>query len=201
MAVLSATGEENSTQRLENAQRGVAEASWPRKPDNRLSPLSGKMKETAKISTRYYGQEKEFRAKTAEGWQKESRTGQRSEWQATTGRNWEGVRWNQTRDAVSDGDRNERFQPGGELASQRSMMFRELEREPATEWSSRSARLTRGAERSLEMYEGRLTRVRKQVWQEERDVRDLGPGRQEKFSPQEVEKMLSQPPRGSAWGG
>ena len=194
MAVLSATGEENSPQRLENAQRGMAEGSWPRKPDNRLSPLSGKMKEMSKISPRYYGQEKEFQAKTAEGWQKESRTGQRPEWQAAAGRNWEEVRWNQTRDAVSEGSRNEKFQPDGELVSQRSLKFREVERESAAGWSSRTARVTSGAGESLRMYEGRLTRVRKQVWREEKEgVRDLGPGRQEKFSPQEVEKMLSQP--------
>jgi hypothetical protein len=43
------------------------------------------------------------------------------------------------------------------------------------------------------MYEGRLTRVRKQVWLDEEAGKDLGAGRKEKFSPQEVEQMLSNP--------
>ena len=202
MVVLSATGEEDSPQRLEDAQRGMAEASWPKKPDNRLSPLSGKMKEMSKISPRHYGQEKEFRATMAEGWQKESRTGQRPGWQASAGKNWEEARWNQTRDFVSEESRNDRFQPGNELVSEPLLTFREMERESAAGWSSRSARVASATEGSLRMYEGRLTRVRNQVWQEEKQgVRDLGPGRQEKFSPQEVEKMLSRPmgePRGPA---
>ena len=73
------------------------------------------------------------------------------------------------------------------------MTMREMERETAHGWSSRTARTGGGREGSLQMYEGRLTRVRQQVWQESEEARVLGPGRQEKFSPAEVEKMLSRP--------
>ena len=96
--VSAVTAEENSAQRLESAQRGMAEPSWPRKPDDRLSPLSGKMKENREISVRYYGQEKEFRGKSAEGWLKEASLGRKAEWEGAAGRKWEEGRWGQDRD-------------------------------------------------------------------------------------------------------
>ena len=88
---------------------------------------------------------------------------------------------------------SEKFQPQKELASEWTVTMREMERETAHGWSSRIARTGWGREGSLRMYEGRLTRVRQQVWQESEEARDLGPGRQEKFSPQEVERMLADP--------
>ena len=185
--------DESSVQRLEDAQRGVAEANWPKKPDNRLSPLSGKMKEISKISMRYYGQEKEFRAKPAERWQQEARIGQKPDWEAAEGQNWREARWDQGGGVLATAAKNEKFQPGAEFASQPTMKFREVEQESMTGWSSRLARTAGGRDGSLKMYEGRLTRVREQVWHEEQAPRHLGPGRQEKFSPTEVEKMLSQP--------
>lgn len=191
--VCAVTGEENSAQRLENAQRGMAEPSWPRKPDDRLSPLSGKMKESREISVRYYGQEKEFRAKPADGWRKDASLGRQPRWEGSSGRRWEEARWEQSRDWASGQGQNEKFQPNRELAKEQTLKYREVEREPAADWASRSARLGAGREGGLRMYEGRLTRVREQVWREEENPRDLGPGRQEKFSPQEVEKMLAQP--------
>lgn len=191
--VCGVTGEENSAQRLENAQRGMAEPSWPRKPDDRLSPLSGKMKDSREISVRYYGEEKEFRGKSAEGWRKEAPFGSKAIWEETSGRKWEEARWGQERDWAASRGENEKFQPQKELAAERTVTMREMERKTAQGWSSRAARVGGGREGSLRMYEGRLTRVRQQVWQESQEVRDLGPGRQEKFSPQEVERMLSQP--------
>ena len=86
---LPSVGEENSAQRLESIQKGMAEASWPRKPDNRLSPLSGKMKDSQEISVRYYGKEKEFRGRSAEGWLKEASFGQKANWEGASGRKWE----------------------------------------------------------------------------------------------------------------
>jgi len=202
-SVLPGLGEESSVQRLEDAQRGMAEASWPRKPDNRMSPLSGKMKDMKEISPRFYGEEKEFRAKSAEGWQKEASLGRQAGWEGAEGRAWEKARCNQQRNWAQAGERNEKFQTQEGLAMGRTLAFREIEREPKSDWSSRSARLGGGREGALRMYEGRLTRVREQVWREEQSARDLGPGRQERFSPQEVETMLSQPVgeiRGAAKG-
>ena len=190
---LPGVGEENSAQRLESIQKGMAEASWPRKPDNRLSPLSGKMKDSQEISVRYYGKDKEFRAQTAEGWRKEASLGQRAAWEAASGREWEEARWGQGREWTSRRGESEKFQRQAELASEQAVTMREMERETAPGWSSRAARMAGGREGFLRMYEGRLTRVRQQVWQESENARDLGAGRQEKFSPADVEKMLSQP--------
>ena len=46
---------------------------------------------------------------------------------------------------------------------------------------------------TMQMYEGRLQRVRQQVNREPSSAdRDLGKGRREKYSPEEVQKMLKQ---------
>jgi len=185
--------EENSAQRLENAQQGVAEGSWPRKPDDRLSPLSGKMKESREISMRYFSQEKEFHTKAADGWGKEAALGRRSGWEGTSGRSWEKARWEQGRDWASSQGRNEKFQPDRELTQERTLTYREVEREPVEGWASRSSRLAAGQDGSVRMYEGRLIRVRQHVQEEPGEGRELGAGRRETFSPLEVEKMLSEP--------
>jgi len=142
---------------------------------------------------RYYGKEKEFRGKSAEGWLKEASFGQKQNWEGVAGRNWEAVRWGQNRDWVSGKGESEKFQMQAELASQQTVTMREMERETAQGWSSRAARLGGGRDGSLRMYEGRLTRVRQQVGQGDPRPRDLGPNRQEKFSPREVDEMLSRP--------
>jgi len=151
------------------------------------------MKDSQEISVRYYGKDKEFRGKSAEGWGKEASFGQKANWEGASGRNWEEARWGQDRDWALGRGESEKFQPQTQLASERTVTMREMERENAADWSSRTARMGGGREGSLRMYEGRLTRVRQQVWRESEEVRDLGEGRQEKFSPAEVEKMLSQP--------
>lgn len=190
---LALAEDESSVQRLENVQKGMAEASWPRKPDNRMSPLSGKMKDIAEISPKFYGQDKEFRGKEAGEWQKEANLGARKNWESPAGKGWEEARWNQGRNWAGADRADEKFRFSQEIASEKTTIYRELEKEPAADWSSRSASLGARADGSLRMYEGRLVRVREQVWREEQSARDLGPGRQEKFSPEEVEKMLSQP--------
>jgi hypothetical protein len=192
-AFFSQADEESGAQRLDQAQQGMADASWPKKPDNRLSPLSGKMKDSQEISVRYYGKEKEFRGNTAEGWLKEASLGRKANWEGASGRKWEEARWGQDRSWASGKGVSEKFQPPTELALERTLTMREVERENAQGWSSRAARMGGGREGSLRMYEGRLTRVRQQVWQESEEARDLCAGRKEMFSPQEVDRMLSQP--------
>ena len=126
---LTAWAEDNSAQRLENVQQEMAEASWPRKPDNRSSPLSGKMKESREISVRYYGKEKEFRGQSAEGWLKEASFGKKANWEGASGRKWEEARWGQDRGWAAGRGQSEKFQPQKELASERTVTMREMERE------------------------------------------------------------------------
>jgi len=185
--------EENSAQRLENAQKGMAEGSWPRKPDNRISSLSGKMKDMAEISPRFYGQEREFGTRAWGDADKGAGQSSVSGWEAPSGKRWEEARWNQAEDWSGRENKNPKFQPSAESASPRLLSHRELSRESAPDWSSRASSLTGSGDGSLRMYEGRLIRTREQVAREDKNVRDLGPSRQEKFSPEEVEKMLSEP--------
>jgi len=185
--------EENSAQRLENAQKGMAEGSWPRKPDNRLSPLSGKMKDMTEISPRFYGQEKEFRTRSWGDAERETGSSSAYGWQVPNGRKWEEARWNQEGKWAGHENHNAKFQPSVDSGDSRVLSYRELSRDSAPEWSSRSSSIAGGTDGSLRMYEGKLIRVREQVVREEKSSRDLGPGRQEKFSPEEVEKMLSEP--------
>lgn len=185
--------EVGSAQRLENAQRGMAGASWPKKPDNRLSPLSGKMKETSEISPRFYGNRKEFSAERLDHTQKQASWGQKPDWEGASARGWERIRWQQADSSSFENRRSERFEPTADVEGGRSWQLEEVARKAAPDWSSRSTRTVQKSDGSLRMYEGRLTRVREQVWREEENARDLGPGRQEKFRPEEVEKMLSQP--------
>jgi hypothetical protein len=193
LAAAISVGQETSSQRLENAQRGMAGASWPKKPDNRLSPLSGKMKETSEISPRFYGSGKEFQAPRLDHVQKQAAHGQKPAWEGGAARGWEQVRWQQVDSSSFGAKRSERFEPSAAVQDQRSWQFEEVARKDAPDWSSRVTRTVQKSDGTLRMYEGRLTRVREQVWREEENQRDLGPGRQEKFRPEEVEKMLSQP--------
>ena len=191
----SGMGGENSAQRLDDAQQGMAEPSWPRKPDGRLSSLSGKMKDTQMISPKAFGQEKEFRARRSGEWNTASRAGAAARWEGGSPRNWEQTLWNQKRDWSNGWKANQDFRLAGELTAARERDEREIkkERAQAPDWSARSSRLAGGGDGSLRRYEGRLTRVRERVLQEERGPRDLGPERQERFRPEEVQKMLSQP--------
>lgn len=197
-AALGMAEEKNSAQRLERAQQGMVEASWPRKPDDRLSPLSGKMKEIATISPRFYGGSQEISVKTTRDWQKEASLGAKGPWVRGGERGWEEARWNRTKDWAGGTGRHEKFQPAEDPANRPSLVFPELGRKPAPDWSSRGSALAGQTDGSLRRYEGRLTRVRRQVALEEppentEKFRDLGSQRQERFRPDEVEKMLSQP--------
>lgn len=190
---LIAVAEENSAQRLESAQQGMAESSWPKKPDNRLSSLSGKMRETKKISPKISGHDREFRTQQLGAWNKDSRLGSVARWEGGSPCSWVETRWNQNRDWVGADERSEKFQPAGGPTGAGELSYREVEKAPSPDWSSRSSRLGGSADGSVRRYDGKLTRVRAQVWQEEKNARDLGPERQEKFRPEDVEKILSQP--------
>lgn len=190
----AAVGQESSAQRLEAAQRDTEEASWPRKPDNRLSPLSGKMKEVNTVSPRLYGSGREFPATKLDTLQQESRLGRRPGWVAPEGAGWDQVRWQGASDTADGKKMNERFQAGAAWEGTRRFTAEELPRKPAPDWASRPSPREVGSDGSLRRYEGRLTRVRQQFLQEDAaKARDLGPGRQERFRPEEVEKMLSEP--------
>ena len=59
---LALQAQESSQSRLDAAESGAKDVSWPRRPDNRSSPLSGKMKDFREIPSQEYGGAKEFRS-------------------------------------------------------------------------------------------------------------------------------------------
>jgi len=192
----SVAEEGTSAQRLAKSQEGMAEASWPRKPDNRLSPLSGKMKDVTEISPRFYGEEREFRSRQLSEWQKDSAWKGREAKGVFARSGWQDERWDQ-KGSWGDGKmRQNDFQPAARAEPGQIRTLRNLPRAYAPGWSSRSSSTALRDQGNLRMYEGRLTRVRQQVAVQEtgfESERDLGPDRQEQFQPNEVEKMLADP--------
>ena len=59
---LISQAQESGQDRLESAQSGGKDVAWPRKPDQRLSSLSGKMKDFREISGQEYEGTREFRS-------------------------------------------------------------------------------------------------------------------------------------------
>lgn len=184
---------ETSAGRLEDAQEDPANASWPRKPDARLSPLSGKMKSISEISPRYYGQGREFSTIRLDPFEKKSSLGDRPAWEREDGPHRELERWGGGAEFAGGEKKSGRYQAQQTLASSETRVFRQIPGETASGWSSRSDRVTQKSDGGLRMYEGRLTRVRARMVEEEKSVRDLGEGRKESYRPDQVEKMLSQP--------
>ena len=180
-------------QELAKAPRELAEPSWPRNPDRRLSSLSGKMRNTLEINPKDFGKSQEFPTRRAEVWQKESPLVSQPTWEGNQARRWDHARWNQAKvfkDAEKD---SEKFSNSEKTLPKTRSHAHQLSPEAVSEWSARTSKMTTVGSESPRLYEGRLTRVREQVWRETQNTRDLGKGRQEKFSPDEVDKMLAQP--------
>lgn len=189
----SGAGEGNGAQRMDKAQQGMAEPSWPRSPDQRLSPLSGKMKSTLEITPKDFGKSKNFPARQAGHWQKESSLISKPKWPSNQAQGWEHARWNQAGISKDNEKTSAKFpNPQEPLAADR-IQVRQIKAESGPEWLDRTSRMTTADRGEPRPYEGRLTRVREQVWRETQDARDLGKGRQERFKPEEVEKILAQP--------
>lgn len=191
-SLLAWAEEETSAQRLENAQKGIASPSWPKKPDNRISPLSGKLVEISQISPRTYQAGKEVVPKDNGLWQKEAGIGGKQVWEGPTGGMWEQARWNQARTWSGGETVNHQYQPSLDSGTNRILAQPQISGS-MVDWSSRASSLGAGNEGTLRMYEGRLTHVRQQIWRENQSARDLGRGRREKFTPEDVDKILSQP--------
>ena len=189
--------QESSQARLDAAESGGKDVAWPRKPDNRLSSLSGKMKDFREIPNQEYGGSKEFRSERLYEDRQESSLTSVPLWSMNESEY--GKKNNElfSKDSsMSNQDSSDRFDPASSRQQDtRIREDRELSRPEAAGWSSRTSRMGQATDGTLQMYEGRLARVRQQV---NRDAvstdRDLGEGRQEKYTPEEVQKILKQQP-------
>lgn len=193
---LMAQALESSPSRIEAAENGGKDVAWPRKPDNRLSSLSGKMKEFREIPGQNYGDAREFRSDRLFEDRQTSRLAALPLWsmsESPIGNKGEAFF---TKDSsVGKPDDRHRFDPTSSRQEEVQVRDeRQLTRQEAMGWS-RTSRTGQATDGSLQMYEGRLTRVRQQVNRETVATdRDLGEGRREKYSPDEVQRLLQQKP-------
>jgi len=193
---LMAQAQGNRQSSLHAAEGGGTDVAWPRKPDNRLSSLSGKMMDFRQIPNKGYGGSKEFRSERVYEDRQVSSLAAVPMWSMTESdygkKNTS--RFNKN-SAIDEKDPSHRFDP---LLAQEEIQVREereLSRPEATGWSSRTSRTAQASDGSAIMYEGRLTRVRQQVNREATSTdRDLGKEHSEKYSPEEVNRILKQQP-------
>lgn len=196
-AVLAVHAQESGQERLHAAENGGRDVAWPRKPDNRLSNLSGKMKDFREIPSQEYRGSKEFRAESLYEDRQASSLASVPMWSMTESKYGAKNESSFNRDAsMASQDAPHRFDPVSSRQEEVAVREeREVARREAAGWSSRSSRMVQTADGTLQMYEGRLTRVRQQVNREATSTeRDLGEGRREKYSPEEVQKLLQQQP-------
>lgn len=199
LAPVGMRAEESSQSRLDAAENGGKEVAWPRKPDNRLSDLSGKMKDFREIPGQEYGGSKEFRSERLYEDRQASSLASVPLWSMTDAKYDAGNESSFQRDsAMATHDSPHRLDPVSSRQAEVSVREeRELgwTRREGADWSSRASRMGQATDGTLQMYEGRLARVRQQV---NRDAtfteRDLGAGRKERYSPEEVQKLLQQQP-------
>ena len=184
------TGAENLT----SAQQGMADASWPKKPGTQLSSLSGKMKDYRQIAPKDYVKGKDLESSRMFEDKKASGLAGTPLWSKTDsslqGKN---APRNDKIPSSWDHNRNAPFDPAvRQTGENRIQEKKELSQPDVLDWSSRPSHAFHTKSGSLQMYEGRLTRVKEEVLQDEaHSGRDLG-GRAEKFTPAEVQKMLKE---------
>jgi hypothetical protein len=198
MLLISPISAQESASAMNNAQQGLADTSWPKKPGNQVSPLSGKMKDVKQIEPKDYAAGKEFKSDRLYEEPKESRVTSVPMWarSSTTVANQESSlgahgtsSWDQTE--------NIRFAQGrrSTLQARENLEQKEIAHKDSRDWSSRTSRTFQSEDGTKQMYQGRLIRVRERVAQDNPNMgRNLGEGKKEIFSPSEVKKMFEGKP-------
>ena len=193
LLISSLSGQESGGA-MNSAQKGLADSSWPKKPGNQVSPLSGKMKDVKQIDPKEYANGKEFKSGRLYEERRESSMASVPMWDrsSTAVANKEaslGVHgassWDQTE--------NTRFsqETKSSLQGRENLEQKEIARKDTGDWSSRVSRTFQNEDGTGQMYQGRLIRVRERVAQDNPNMgRNLGEGKKEVFSPSEVKKIL-----------
>ena len=189
---------QESASAMNNAQQGLADTSWPKKPGNQISPLSGKMKDAKQIDQKEYAAGKEFKNDRLYEDRRESSMASAPMWERSSSAlaNKESSlgthgtsSWDQTQ--------NTRFVQGrmSSLQSRENLEQKEVAHKDSGDWSSRTSRTFQNEDGTKQMYQGRLIRVRERVAQDDPNMgRNLGEGKKEVFSPSEVKKMFEGKP-------
>jgi hypothetical protein len=186
---------ETSSGNLAEAQEGMAESSWPKKPGNETSSFSGKMTDFKQIDMRSYEKGKSFQSSRLYEDRKESSLAGTPLWaQGTSSYQGKESTWSERGSSALDGISHRDYNASHESSWQKKEngeMKKTIERKEGPDWVSRTSPKFQGKEGSLSMYEGRLTQVRETMIKEDPSVkRDLGTGRKEMFDPSEVQKIL-----------
>ena len=194
---LTLQAQESGQVRLDAAENGGKDVAWPRKPDNRLSSLSGKMKDFREIPGQEYTGSKEFHSERLYEDRQASSLASIPLWATAHSGDGEKRADLFARDAtLKDGEAASRFDPAASRRGEVEVREeRQLLRPEATGWASRNSPMGQATDGSLQMYEGRLVRIRQRVNREALSAdRDLGEGHREKYSPEEVQRLIQQKP-------
>ena len=189
---------QESASAMNNAQQGLADTSWPKKPGNQVSQLSGKMKDVKQTDPKGYAGGKEFKSSRVYEDRKESSMASVPMWARSSSaiKNKESS-LSTHGNSPSDQIENSRFSRGASSSLQRkeNLEQKEFAHKETDDWSSRTSRTFENEDGTRQMYQGRLIRVRERVSQDETSRgRDLGEGKKEMFSPSEVKKILEGKP-------
>jgi len=189
---------QESAREMKTAQEGLADSSWPKKPGNQVSPLSGKMKEVKQINPKGYAGDKEFKSSRVYEDQKESSMASAPMWARSSSaiKNKESS-LSTHGTSPWDQSENSRFsrEASSTLQRKENLEQKAFAHKETDDWSSRTSRTFQNEDGTRQMYQGRLIRVRERFSQDEPSRgRDLGEGKKEMFSPSEVKKILEGKP-------
>ena len=185
---------QGSAENLSRAQEGMGEQSWPKKPGNQVSTFAGKMTDFKQIDTKNYEKGRSFDGARVYGDRKESSLASTPLWEQRTSKlERKDSSWSGRQASGLDARRNQEYGDGQISSWQKK---EELEKSSVAskdgpDWISRASPKFQSREGGVVMYEGRLTRVRETVVRDDSSgKRDLGEGRKEMFSPNEVQTLL-----------
>lgn len=187
---------ETSAGNLADAQQGLADASWPKKPGSQVSSFSGKMTDFKQLDMKNYEKGKSFQGARLYGDQKESKLVSTPLWEkGISSYSGKESSWSGKQASGMDGAKSSSFANGRESSWQNKSMGQldSIARKESPDWASRTSPKFQKQDGGLPMYEGRLTRIREKVArQEPGEGRDLGEGKKETFNPSEVQRILEQ---------
>jgi len=199
MFLISPLSAQESASAMNNAQQGLADSSWPKKPRNQVSPLSGKMKDVKQIDPKGYAVGKEFKSSRVYEDRKESIMASVPMWAKSSSSSFDNKESSLSSRSASRLDRSENSRFSREASStlqrKENLEQKEFAHKETDDWSSRTSRTFQNEDGTRQMYQGRLIRVRERVAKDEPNMgRELGEGKKEMYSPSEVRKILDGQP-------
>ena len=187
---------ETSTENLADAQQGLADSSWPKKPGSQTSSFSGKMTDFKQLEMKNYEKGKSFQGERLYGDRKESKLASTPLWeQGMSSDAGKESSWSGKQASGMNGARSSSFADGRESSWQNKSVGQldQVARRESPDWASRTSPKFQKTDGGLTMYDGRLTRIRETVTRQEPiEGRDLGEGKKEMFDPSEVQRLLQQ---------